>query len=355
MQRSKVAALGKVPGNTHCADCGAPDPCWASINCGVVICIACAGVHRSLGTHISKVRSLTLDSWQPAWYERVAQLGNTRVNASLEAKLPSNAKIHPDVDEHTRRNFIVQKYQLQTWRGQPVAVASANEPRATSADKGDNGGGAVNPAVARRLARLGLTDSPSPVHANGAAASPVDSDAGASRGGSGTPSGFAFVDTAAGVPSSHSPASSGFSFLAATGASPAVAPVGAPAPAPAPVPSIGDDFLFDGFQSSPELVNSSSATRAVTDLTSPGAGGDVEKWPSVLGVSMAELCPELVSAEAGSAGPDAAGLRAERGAAMQRLAELLEVAQAHVAARYDAMLPSATVAPPADSLFAGLL
>lgn len=54
-----------VPGNGICADCGAADPEWASISLGILVCIQCSGVHRSLGVHISKVRSLRLDYWEP--------------------------------------------------------------------------------------------------------------------------------------------------------------------------------------------------------------------------------------------------------------------------------------------------
>ena len=60
-----AARLGVGPGNSLCADCGAADPDWASLNCGVLICQFCAGAHRNLGTHVSKVRSVSLDaaSW----------------------------------------------------------------------------------------------------------------------------------------------------------------------------------------------------------------------------------------------------------------------------------------------------
>jgi hypothetical protein len=79
-----------IPGNEHCADCNGTgnlfsiphiknththtytklfvvfvDPQWVSLPYGVVICIQCSGPHRSLGAHISKVRSLKLDSWEP--------------------------------------------------------------------------------------------------------------------------------------------------------------------------------------------------------------------------------------------------------------------------------------------------
>lgn len=48
--------LKEVPGNDLCAECSAPDPDWASLNLGILLCIECSGVHRNLGVHVSKVR-----------------------------------------------------------------------------------------------------------------------------------------------------------------------------------------------------------------------------------------------------------------------------------------------------------
>lgn len=52
-----IDILRRVCGNEKCADCGAPEPDWASLNLGVLVCIECSGVHRNLGVHISKVNS----------------------------------------------------------------------------------------------------------------------------------------------------------------------------------------------------------------------------------------------------------------------------------------------------------
>ncbi|KAG8812790.1 hypothetical protein FRC19_002893, partial [Serendipita sp. 401] len=51
------------PGNDTCADCKSPSPRWASHNLGIFLCVHCASIHRKLGTHISKVKSIGMDQW----------------------------------------------------------------------------------------------------------------------------------------------------------------------------------------------------------------------------------------------------------------------------------------------------
>ncbi|CAG8820295.1 3117_t:CDS:2, partial [Racocetra persica] len=83
--------------NTSCADCGARKTEWCSINLGIVLCIECSGIHRSLGTHISKIRSLTLDttSYTPDLIQLIKSIGNARSNAVWEATLLTNEQ-HAD-------------------------------------------------------------------------------------------------------------------------------------------------------------------------------------------------------------------------------------------------------------------
>jgi len=83
----------KLPGNTECAECSCKYPDWSSINLGVMICTECAGIHRGLGTHISKVRSIEMDVWPEQQLINFFRLGgNTKVNLHWEASLKKSAK-----------------------------------------------------------------------------------------------------------------------------------------------------------------------------------------------------------------------------------------------------------------------
>ncbi|KAJ9563930.1 hypothetical protein OSB04_009090 [Centaurea solstitialis] len=86
-----IDVLRRVCGNDKCADCGASDPDWACLNLGVLVCIECSGVHRNLGVHISKVRSLTLDVkvWEPSVITLFQSLGNAYANSVWEELLQS--------------------------------------------------------------------------------------------------------------------------------------------------------------------------------------------------------------------------------------------------------------------------
>ncbi|KAH7337549.1 hypothetical protein B0J17DRAFT_573079 [Rhizoctonia solani] len=55
--------LLQQPGNDVCADCKSRAPRWSSWNLGIFICVQCASIHRKIGTHITKVKSVNLDAW----------------------------------------------------------------------------------------------------------------------------------------------------------------------------------------------------------------------------------------------------------------------------------------------------
>ncbi|POW00905.1 hypothetical protein PSTT_12817 [Puccinia striiformis] len=100
--------LLKQPGNEVCADCKTRNPRWASWNLGIFICVKCAGIHRKLGTHITKVKSLTLDSWTKEQVQCMKQLGNIKSN---QIYIPNGARNPPPTDlEESERDSQLEKY-----------------------------------------------------------------------------------------------------------------------------------------------------------------------------------------------------------------------------------------------------
>ncbi|KAL3113706.1 hypothetical protein niasHT_016796 [Heterodera trifolii] len=114
-----------IPGNDRCADCGCPDAKWTSLNIGAIICIECCGVHRSLGVHFSKVRSLTMDTLETEHRNILLQLGNRKVNAIFLRNLPNaeeNAKmgISRHTNRESREQWIIAKYVEKKFASQPL-------------------------------------------------------------------------------------------------------------------------------------------------------------------------------------------------------------------------------------------
>ncbi|XP_004834805.1 arf-GAP with coiled-coil, ANK repeat and PH domain-containing protein 2 isoform X4 [Heterocephalus glaber] len=100
-----------IPGNASCCDCGQADPRWASINLGITLCIECSGIHRSLGVHFSKVRSLTLDTWEPELLKLMCELGNDVINRVYEAKVEKMGIKKPQPGQRQEKEaYIKAKY-----------------------------------------------------------------------------------------------------------------------------------------------------------------------------------------------------------------------------------------------------
>ncbi|KAH9949468.1 hypothetical protein B0H21DRAFT_688323 [Amylocystis lapponica] len=123
--------LLKRPENKVCADCKRNDPRWASWNIGVFLCIRCSGIHRSMGTHISKVKSVDLDVWTPEQMASVQKWGNHLANLYWEAHLKAG-HIPPD---HKMDSYIRSKYESKRWamEGPPPSDPSVLEDGAAPA------------------------------------------------------------------------------------------------------------------------------------------------------------------------------------------------------------------------------
>ncbi|XP_059089568.1 stromal membrane-associated protein 1-like [Tigriopus californicus] len=102
--------------NKYCVDCDSKGPRWASWNLGMFLCIRCAGIHRNLGVHISKVKSVNLDSWTPVQVASMQLMGNSRARAVYEANLPDGF-IRPQNDQALEQ-FIRAKYEKKKYIAQ---------------------------------------------------------------------------------------------------------------------------------------------------------------------------------------------------------------------------------------------
>lgn len=115
-----------------CADCGASDPSWASINRGLLLCAECCSVHRSMGRHISHVKSLRQGSWPPSLLAMVQALTAQNVNciwehSLLDTSAPKHLRkkpqpkdpLHPVKSEFILAKHLRLAYVLRARRDEP--------------------------------------------------------------------------------------------------------------------------------------------------------------------------------------------------------------------------------------------
>ncbi len=134
-QHKKILSqLLRLECNRRCCDCSARGPTWASVNLGIFVCLNCSGIHRSLGTHLSKVRSTTLDTWLPEQVEFISKLGNVRANNYWEARLPRGFRRPSEGDMSAMKDFIIEKYQNQVHFSLLLATRIFNQSHFFSAD-----------------------------------------------------------------------------------------------------------------------------------------------------------------------------------------------------------------------------
>uniref|UniRef100_A0A8B9IL94 Arf-GAP with coiled-coil, ANK repeat and PH domain-containing protein n=1 Tax=Anser cygnoides TaxID=8845 RepID=A0A8B9IL94_ANSCY len=148
-----------IPGNDQCCDCGQPDPRWASINLGILLCIECSGIHRSLGVHCSKVRSLTLDSWEPELLKLMCELGNSTMNQIYEAqceelglKKPTAGSSRQDKEAWIKVKYVEKKFLKKLPNGEALAE-NERKPRRWCVKKCQRHNSATKAPTARRKYR----------------------------------------------------------------------------------------------------------------------------------------------------------------------------------------------------------
>ncbi|XP_063789296.1 arf-GAP with GTPase, ANK repeat and PH domain-containing protein 1 isoform X2 [Pseudophryne corroboree] len=106
-----LQSIRNLPGNSHCVDCDAQNPDWASLNLGALMCIECSGIHRNLGTHLSRVRSLDLDDWPPELIKVMSAIGNELANGVWEGSSQGHVKPCSESPREEKERWIRAKYE----------------------------------------------------------------------------------------------------------------------------------------------------------------------------------------------------------------------------------------------------
>ncbi|XP_034511347.1 arf-GAP with GTPase, ANK repeat and PH domain-containing protein 1 isoform X8 [Ailuropoda melanoleuca] len=106
-----LQSIRNIRGNSYCVDCETQNPNWASLNLGALMCIECSGIHRNLGTHLSRVRSLDLDDWPIELIKVMSSIGNELANSVWEESSQGRTKPSLDSTREEKERWIRAKYE----------------------------------------------------------------------------------------------------------------------------------------------------------------------------------------------------------------------------------------------------
>jgi stromal membrane-associated protein len=115
----------------YCADCTETLTGWVALPHGVFLCLHCAQVHRSLGTHVSRVKAYNTGTylWYPDEVEAVKQMGNKRACALYRGKIGAPARLDKSDTQTAKFNQAKAIYEKKQWyvelpRAEPAVAAN---------------------------------------------------------------------------------------------------------------------------------------------------------------------------------------------------------------------------------------
>ncbi|KAF9647093.1 ArfGap-domain-containing protein [Thelephora ganbajun] len=129
--QKQLLELVAQPGNDVCADCKTKHPRWASHNLGIFVCVKCASIHRKIGTHITKVKSITLDTWSKDQVDTMKEMGNVKSNAIYnpdEIRNPPPTNMIEQERDSDLEKYIRAKYEFKKFFDKRGVVAAKLGP-----------------------------------------------------------------------------------------------------------------------------------------------------------------------------------------------------------------------------------